>query len=774
MAEQEDSLNEFLKMANGKAIPEKDKKEVKAPAPGEVATVYMSRAQEAIERYGFGGPKELKKPDTEIVLVRDLKHAKDVMDECRSTKVCFLDVETSGLDVFDDWVVTYQVTPRAGLAYYFPLLHEGFDANLDPEIAMGMMADLFQDPSVLFGGHQFGFDLKWWKKMGYKLPKAFNPNTGGGYRDSMVEAFITDENRTSGMGLKEIVAQLFGVRMIKFKELGIAKRKDKVKEGQIPHFGFLNIMRAMEYACPDPDYSYRLDQTFMPIIKQSRYRHVFTYLDNPLVAVILKMELRGMAVDREYLQTLVDPHVKRIEEHAAAMKQLAADVGYFGPKDKKGKQLEFNVNSPVQQCEVLKMMGVNTGKMTTGGKNGDKPKRMAIDAEVIKKLAPTNPFLKHLKALRDDEKTLGTYVLPLLGWEWSDKEQRFIEVEGHVNKHTKRVHTSFNQTVVLTGRLSSSDPNLQNVPKKAGILIRKAFIPAPGMRFVRMDYSQIELKILAHISNCQLMIDSFNKGKDFHSVAAVNAFKLDDVDPEGPYVYGDGIKKHPKKEYKLLRDKAKAVNFGIVYGISDKGLSIQLECPRPEAKDLISRWFSAFPEVQEWIQKTIRFGRENGFVETMLCRRRRFVKDEHGLYSFGAERQMQNAPIQGTNADMTKRSMVEIDRKFEEMNLVAGLVCQIHDELISEAPHAEVETVIDVMKTTMEEGLTWFGKTAEASGKPNPYLLATGCSVDFEVQKAWMVTVKKCPHCGLWDGEEISESKESEWKCATCEAVFQA
>lgn len=252
------------------------------------------------------------------------------------------------------------------------------------------------------------------------------------------------------------------------------------------------------------------------------------------------------------------------------------------------------------------------------------------------------------------------------------------------------------------------------------------------------------------------MIDSFNKKKDFHSIAAIKAFKLEDVDLEGQYVYGDGIKAHLNKEYKKLRDKAKAVNFGIVYGISDKGLSIQLNCSREEAKALISSWFSAFPEVGDWISKTIQFGRANGFVETMLCRQRRFMKDETGQYKFGVERQMQNMPIQGTNADMTKRAMVEIDRKLEESLTGAGLVCQIHDELIAESPQPHIEFVIETMKTTMEEGLTWFGKSAEAAGKPNPFLLATGCSVDYEVQKAWGVTVKKCPHCGNWDGEEIS------------------
>jgi DNA polymerase-1 len=379
--------------------------------------------------------------------------------------------------------------------------------------------------------------------------------------------------------------------------------------------------------------------------------------DLPLVPVLARMEAAGLRVDTNVLAGLAEELVEGIERLRAEIFDLAGT--------------QFTIDSPKQLGEVLfDKLGLPTGRRTKTG--------WSTDAQVLTPLAPAFPIAAKVLEYREMTKLKSTYV---------DALPRLVAPDG-------RLHTTFNQTVAATGRLSSSNPNLQNIPVRTplGQRIRAAFVPArEGDLIVSADYSQIELRILAHLSEDESLVDAFTSGEDFHTETAARVFAVphDELTPEH-------------------RRRAKAVNFGIVYGISSHGLSESLKVPRAEAQAMIDRYFSAYPKVREYLDRTVTEAHANGYAVTMYGRRRwipELRSANHNLRSFG-ERTAMNHPMQGTAADIMKLAMIEVDRRMVAESFEARMVLQVHDELVFESPPDEVERLAEMVHAAMEGVVT--------------------------------------------------------------------
>jgi len=384
---------------------------------------------------------------------------------------------------------------------------------------------------------------------------------------------------------------------------------------------------------------------------------LYQEIEMPLIPVLAGMELRGVAVDREHLQALSAEMEKELEELTAKIYQLAGE--------------SFNINSPKQLGEILfDKLSLPVIKKTKTGPS--------TSAEVLEELAAEHEIAVYLLEYRQLAKLKSTYVdaLPAL-----------------LHPRTGRIHTTFQQTVTATGRLSSTEPNLQNIPVRTplGRRIRQAFIPGePDWRLLTADYSQIELRVLAHMSKDEGLIDAFREGEDIHARAAAEVFgvPMDQVDSQ-------------------LRDRAKAINFGIIYGISSFGLAKGTGLSRAEAQDYIDRYFARYPGVKRYIDETIKEGREKGYVATLFGRRR-YLPELHSknwTQRQFAERMAMNAPIQGTAADIMKIAMIGIYREMNERGLQARMLLQVHDELVFEVPPGEVDELAGLVREVMEDSL---------------------------------------------------------------------
>lgn len=392
-------------------------------------------------------------------------------------------------------------------------------------------------------------------------------------------------------------------------------------------------------------------------LRKNEQEKLYRELEMPLSIVLGKMETTGIKVDRNQLEQMGEDLVQRLHELETMIHQLAGG--------------EFNINSPKQLGEVLfEKLGLPPIKKTKTG--------YSTSADVLEKLAGKHEIIDHILMYRQLGKLNSTYVEGLL---------KVIDEDG-------KIHTRFNQALTQTGRLSSTDPNLQNIPIRLdeGRKIRKAFVPSEeGWKIVAADYSQIELRVLAHISGDDNLIEAFKQGMDIHTKTAMDVFGVKERDVTAN-----------------MRRSAKAVNFGIVYGISDYGLSQGLGITRKEAAEFIERYFESYPKVKEYTEKIIEKGREQGYVETLL-HRRRYLPDltskNFNRRSF-AERTAMNTPIQGTAADIIKKAMVDMASEFEKEQLKSRMLLQVHDELIFEVPEDELEKVLELVPQVMERAMT--------------------------------------------------------------------
>ncbi|MBI3756075.1 MAG: DNA polymerase I, partial [Deltaproteobacteria bacterium] len=432
-----------------------------------------------------------------------------------------------------------------------------------------------------------------------------------------------------------------------------------------PHtasFSELDIDQATDYACNEADAVFQLAKRFLPQLKSQGLLKLYKEVEIPLAQVLAEMEIIGIKVDRDYLMNLsqeLDGQMNSLK------KRIFAIAG-----------IEFNINSPKQLSEVLfdKLRLKPVKKTKTG---------FSTDEEVLRILALQHELPDEILTFRQLSKLKSTYIDALLGL---------------INPKTQRLHTSFNQTVTATGRLSSSEPNLQNIPIRTelGKRIRRAFIADNGFLFLSVDYSQVELRIVAHLSQDPLLIEAFKKGEDIHAKTASEVFGL-----------------APELVTAEMRRRAKAINFGIIYGMGAYGLSTELGISQDEARGYIENYFLHYKGVKRFIDKTIEEAGENGYVTTLFGRRRYIpeMKNESEQIRRLGERMAINTPIQGTAADMIKIAMINIDRRLKQGDLVgtrhglplrSRMLLQIHDELIFEAPEQEMNILKDIVIQEIE------------------------------------------------------------------------
>jgi DNA polymerase I len=551
--------------------------------------------------------------------------------------VCF-DTETTGLDVFNDDLVGLSFCFAVGEAYYVSL---PADRNEATEIVREFKA-FFQSEHIEKIGQNIKYDLLMLAQYGLELK--------GKMFDTMIAHYLVQPELRHGM---DYLAEIYlKYRTIHYEDIVGAKGKNQASIRTV------DLNKLCDYAAEDADVTFQLKQILEKELKNNGLDALFYDIEMPLMQVLATMERTGVRIDSEALgqsSLILTEEMLKLEEEIH---------GIAG--------VEFNVSSPMQVGEILfvKLGLDDKAKKTKTG-------QYSTAEDVLEKMQSKHPIIGKILDYRGLKKLLSTYIdaLPLM-----------------INPNTGKVHTSFNQTVTSTGRLSSTNPNLQNIPIRdaQGKEIRKAFIPDADSVFLSADYSQIELRIMAHLSGDVNMMDAFNSGLDIHTATAAKIYKI------------------PFEEVTSdMRRKAKTANFGIIYGISVFGLSERLGVPRAEAKELIDGYFETYPGLKTYMDSCIQRAKEMGYVETLLGRKR-FLADinsQNNVVRGFAERNAINAPIQGTAADIIKIAMVRIQKRLLQENLQAKMTMQVHDELNFTVPKNEIEAVRKVVVEEMENAI---------------------------------------------------------------------
>ncbi len=552
-------------------------------------------------------------------------------------EVCF-DTETTGLDALTAELVGISFSFEQGKGYYIP-----FPPNFEEaKSIIEEFKPFFESETVLKIGHNLKYDYKVLHKYGIE-PK-------GTSFDTMIAHYLLNPDMRHGM---DILSETY----LQYKPVSIESLIGKKGKNQ-KIFNELELEVQKEYAVEDADVTLQLKHFFAPQLPEVNAQKLFEEIEMPLMEVLADMEIEGIRLDTDVLE---EQSIKINKEIIELEKRIYQDADQ-----------EFNLNSPKQLGEILfdKMNLVSKAKKTTTG-------QYATGEEVLVKLKDKHPIINHILDYRQLQKLKSTYVDAL------PKE---------VSPDTKRVHTTFSQTVAATGRLASVNPNLQNIPIRSeqGREIRKAFVARDENHvLVSADYSQIELRIIAELSQDPMMMESFMKGEDIHRSTAANVFK----------VALDGVTREQ-------RSHAKTVNFGIIYGVSAFGLSEQTGLSRSESKDLIDAYYETYPVLKKYMENQIQTAREQGYVETILGRRR-YLKDinsRNAVVRGHAERNAVNAPIQGSAADIIKIAMINLHKNLKE-NFQTKMLLQVHDELVFDVPKAELETIKPLIKQTMESAV---------------------------------------------------------------------
>ena len=563
-----------------------------------------------------------------------------------------VDTETTSLDAMQAKLVGVSLATAPGKACYIPLGHTGtggaggldLDGSIPDQIpmdqALAKLKPLFEDPSVLKIGQNLKYDILVLRQFDVDITP---------FDDTMVLSYVL-EGGLHGHGMDTLSELHLGHKPIPFKEVAGTGKK-AITFDQVP------VDKATEYAGEDADITLRLYNVLRPQLAEKHMTTVYETLDRPLAPILVDMEAHGIKVDRQKLASLS-------KEFAEGMAVLEKDIHALAGHP-------FNIASPKQLGEVLfDEMGMVSKKKT--GKSGAK----STSADVLEALAADGHEMpEKVITWRQLSKLKGTYTDSL-------QEQ--------INPKTGRVHTSYAMSAVATGRLASTDPNLQNIPIRTaeGRKIRQAFVPEDGYKLLSADYSQIELRVLAHMADIPALRQAFDDGLDIHAMTASEVFNvpIEGMDP-------------------ILRRQAKAINFGIIYGISAFGLGRQLGIPIGEAKDYIDLYFERFPGIRTYMEDTKQFCATNGYVETLFGRRVhiRSINDKNPNHRGFAERAAINAPIQGSAADIIRRAMIRMPGAMDRAGLSAKMLLQVHDELIFEVPETELDQTTDLVRKVMAE-----------------------------------------------------------------------
>ena len=584
----------------------------------------------------------------EYELVQDVEALRRWVDAAVEAGRVAVDTETTSLHAMQAELVGVSLSIEPGRACYVPLGHRPPDGDLIGEVAaqiplaeaLGVLKPMLEDPSVMKVGQNLKYDMLVLARAPYDI--RIVP-----FDDTMLMSFVLDAG-SHGHGMDELAALHLGHTTISIKEL-IGTGKSQITFDRVP------VEKAGIYAAEDADITLRLDQTLKPKLVGEHMVSVYETLERPLAPVLVAMEGRGIKVDRAELARLSKDFAERIEDFEVEIHRLAGR--------------DFKVGSPKQLGEILfDEMGLPGGKK---GKSG----AYATGAQILEDLAAQGHDLPaRVIDWRQLSKLKSTYSDALV-------EQ--------INPDTGRVHTSYAMAGAATGRLSSTDPNLQNIPIRTeeGRKIRRAFVAEPGHTLMSADYSQIELRLLAHVAEIETLAEAFRGGADIHALTASQVFGIpaEGMDP-------------------LMRRRAKAINFGIIYGISAFGLARQLSIPRGDAKAYIDAYFERYPGIRAYMDETTAFARAHGYVETIFGRRCHLggINDRNPAKRGFAERQAINAPLQGSAADIVKRAMIRMQPALDEAKLSARMLLQVHDELVFEVPENEIEETGAVVKRVME------------------------------------------------------------------------
>jgi DNA polymerase I len=575
-------------------------------------------------------------------------------------KIFAFDTECTGLDPLTDTLLGISFSWQTGEAYYLPIaqikgegLFEDIKLNKD---WLKKLEPIFTNNKIAKIGHNLKFDAEIMLNHGIKVANL--------YFDTMIASYLLNPG-SRGHSLDNLAFSEFGHQMISYSDLTNNK---KTLLTQVP------LKELSEYSCEDADFTWRLYELLSNKLEKEKFIKLFNEIEMPLVPVLIEIEQNGIKIDPAFLKKVATKINQQIKQVSKKIYKLAGT--------------EFNISSPMQLKEILfdklKISTKGIGKTKTG---------FSTAAGELEKLRGSHKIIDLISEYRVLTKLNSTYVeaLPRL-----------------INPKTKRVHTSFNQTITATGRLSSSDPNLQNIPIKTelGRQVRKSFIAEKGYQFIAADYSQIELRVVAHLANDKNMIEAFNNNQDIHTITAakIHGVKPDQVDKE-------------------LRRSAKEINFGIMYGMGARGVSQRTGISFEEAKDFIDKYFKAFPAIKKYLEKTKKLVYDTGYVETMFGRKR-YLPDIHSGVPYiaaAAQRMAINMPIQGTSADLIKMAMIDIYEKLPKISPKTKMILQVHDELVFEVPDKEIKKVADFVKKEME----------------NIYKFKTPIKVDVGIGKNW-------------------------------------
>ncbi len=611
----------------------------------------------------------------------------------QSVRAFVVDVETTDTDSMRAELVGIAIGMGEGEAYYVPLQasrgagEQGsnesgqltFDtsstslrkkptlseakghSSLGARHVIEKLKPIFENESISKHAHNAKYDATVLAEAGAELR--------GIAFDTMVAANLVEPGGQS-LGLKGLVFAKFGIEMTEIEAL-IGKGKKQISMADV------DPEQVSGYACADADYTYRLVEYYQPELVERGAEKLFREVEMPLVPVLIEIERAGVLLDLEFLASMSRDLTARLSD---LEKEIYAHTG------------EINLASPQQLGDAL----FNKLKLPTAGLPKTKTRQISTAAEVLESLRGAHPLIPLILEHRELSKLKGTYVdaLPAL-----------------VNPKTGRVHTDYNQTGVVTGRVSSSNPNLQNIPIRTelGRQVRRAFIAPKGSKLVGGDYSQVELRILAHITRDPGLLEAFARGEDIHAATAARLFNV-------PL---DQVTDH-------MRRLGKSINFGIAYGITDYGIASRTELSIQESRALMENYFTQYARVKEYIDSTKRMARERGYVQTLLGRRRYFPELQstarvHQASRNSAEREAINMPIQGSAADIIKIAMIRLHRELHARNLRARMILQVHDELVLESPDDEIASVVPLVREVME----------------NAYPLESRLKVDVRVGPNW-------------------------------------
>lgn len=613
----------------------------------------------------FGTPPAEQEQDgaeyvNDVTIVDDEAKLAELAAELRGASLISLDTETTGTDAMSCALVGISFAVQAGKSWYIPVGHCSADPQLPLAAVREALAGILADPAVAKAGHNIKFDSIILRRNG--MPVA------GIAFDSMIAGWILDpESRR--LGLKAMAKTLLNIDMTEIESL-IGKGAKQIGMDRVP------VREAAPYAGADAEVVLRLIPVLRERMRAEGTEHIFTELEMPLLPILADMEMNGIHIDRETLAQMSEDFAARLSE---LEEQIFREVGY-----------PFNINSTQQlSCALFETLGLRpprSAKKTAAGS-------YSTAADVLEEMRTVHPVIELILNYRELGKLKSTYTDAL---------------PAAIDRQTGRIHTSFNQTGTVTGRLASSAPNLQNIPTRTelGRRIRAAFTAAPGCVLLSVDYSQIELRIVAHMSEDDAMIEAFKAGQDIHAATAAAIYRV----PIGEVT-------------KDMRRHAKAINFGLIYGMSSFGLSKSTGLTPAEAAAFVKTYFEQFPKVKGFLDGLRASAAEQGFVSTLAGRKRYFpnLKRQTNVNLRNREeREAVNAPVQGTSADILKAAMIRLPAALSAKGLNAKIILQVHDELLLEVPAAELDETRLTVQNVMEHITTLaVPLLSEAKSGPN-------------------------------------------------------